>query len=107
MVAYFIEISKSLANFTNFFRGTYGSPRVAASASLPILMFRQLISAVNSAKNIKNCASRHKSMKLCMESVDGIRSQKPLRHTCWSLFLGSLQTGMGLQRKIIFFLQKY
>ena len=62
MVASYITILKSSSNFTNVFRGTYGSPRVAASISLPLLMFRQLISAVNSAKNIKNCASRHKSM---------------------------------------------
>ena len=33
-------------------------------------------------------------MKLYMESVRDIRSQKPLRPTLWSLFLGILQTGM-------------
>ena len=48
------------------------------------------------AKNIKNCASRRKSMKLYMESVHDIRSQKPTR---WSLLLGILQTGMGLHRE--------
>ena len=51
------------------------------------------------AKNIKNCASRRKSMKLYMESVHDIRSQKPLRPTRWSLLLGILQTGMGLHRE--------
>ena len=38
-------------------------------------------------------------MKRCIESVHDIRSQKPLRLTRWSLFLGVLQTGMGLHRK--------
>ena len=47
----------------------------------------------------KNFASRRKSMKRCIESVHDIRSQKPLRLTRWSLFLGVLQTGMGLHRK--------
>ena len=55
------------------------------------------------AKNIKNCASRRKSMKLYMESVHDLRSQKPLRPTLWSLLLGILQTGMGLHRKKNFF----
>ena len=45
-------------------------------------------------------------MKLCMESVSDIKSQKPQRLTRWSLFLGILQTGMGLDRKKKF-LQKY
>ena len=30
-----------------------------------------------------------------MENVHGIRSQKPLRLTCWTLFLGILQTRIG------------
>ena len=34
-----------------------------------------------------------------MESVHDIRSQQPLRPTHWSLFLGILQTGIGLHRK--------
>ena len=41
-----------------------------------------------------------------MESVHDIRSQKPLRPTRWSHFLGILQTGMGLHRKKKF-LQNY
>ena len=45
-------------------------------------------------------------MKLCMESAHDIKSQKPQRLTRWSLFLGILQTGMGLDRKKKF-LQKY
>ena len=45
-------------------------------------------------------------MKLCMESVSDIKSQKPQRLTRWPLFLGILQTGMGLDRKKKF-LQKY
>ena len=40
-------------------------------------------------------------MKLYMESVHDIRSQKPLRPTVWSLFLGILKTGMGLHWKKI------
>ena len=44
-------------------------------------------------------------MKLYMKSVYDIRSQKPLRHTHWSLLLGILQTGMGLHRKTFFFLK--
>ena len=51
------------------------------------------------AKNIKNCASRHKSMKLDMESVHDIRSRKPLRPIRWSFFLGILKTGMCLHMK--------
>ena len=31
---------KSSANFTNVFRGTYGNPRVAASISQSLLIFR-------------------------------------------------------------------
>ena len=38
-------------------------------------------------------------MKLYMESVHELRSQKPLKPTRWSLVLGILQTGMGLHRK--------
>ena len=38
-------------------------------------------------------------MKLYMESVHDLRSQKPLKPTRWSLVLGILQTGMGLHRK--------
>ena len=40
-----------------------------------------------------------------MESVKNhdIRSQKPLKPTRWPLFLGILQTGMGLHREKIFF----
>ena len=45
-----------------------------------------------------NCASRRKSMKLCMES-DHDRNQRPLRPTRWFLFLGILQIGMDLDRK--------
>ena len=44
-------------------------------------------------------------MKIYIESVHDIRSQKPLRPIRWSLFLGILQTGMGLYKKKI--LQKY
>ena len=40
-----------------------------------------------------------------MESVDDIRSQKPLRPTGYSLFLGILQTGIDVHRKNIFFLK--
>ena len=40
-----------------------------------------------------------------MESVHGI-GPKPLRPTCLSLFLGILQTEMGLHRKK-FFRQKF
>ena len=36
-------------------------------------------------------------------SVHEIWSQKPLRPTCWSLFLGILQTGMGLHWENVFF----
>ena len=45
-------------------------------------------------------------MKLCMESVYDVRSQKSLRLTRWSLFLGILLTGMGLHRKKKFFFFK-
>ena len=41
-------------------------------------------------------------MKLYMESVRDIRSQKPLRPTLWSLFLGILQTGMKKWENIFF-----
>ena len=51
------------------------------------------------AEHIKNCVSRRKNMKLCMESDLNIRSQKPLRLIPCSLFLGILQTGSGLNRK--------
>ena len=55
------------------------------------------------AEHIKNCASRRKNMKLCMESDLNIRSQKPLKLIPCSLFLGILQTGSGLNRKNSFF----
>ena len=38
-------------------------------------------------------------MKLYVESVHDIRSQKSLRPTRWSLLLGILKTGMDLHRK--------
>ena len=41
-------------------------------------------------------------MKLYMQHVHGIRSQKPLRPTRRPLFLGILQTGMDLHRKKFF-----
>ena len=40
MVVSYIKILKSSAKFTNVFKGTYESPRVAASISWPLLMFR-------------------------------------------------------------------
>ena len=41
-------------------------------------------------------------MKLYMESVRDVRSQKPLRPILWSLFLGILQTGMKKWEKFFF-----
>ena len=40
MVAYYIKMLVSSANFTNAFRGAFESPRVAASFSLSLPMFR-------------------------------------------------------------------
>ena len=50
----------------------------------------------------KKCASRGKSMKLCMEIVHDIRSKKSFRPTGWFFYLGILQTEVGLHRKKIF-----
>ena len=38
-----------------------------------------------------------------MEGVHDMRTQKQFRLARWSLFLGILQTGMGLDRKKNFF----
>ena len=40
MVASYIKILKFSGNFINVYRGAYESPRVAASISWPLLMFR-------------------------------------------------------------------
>ena len=60
-----------------------------------------------SAKNIKNCAPRLKSMRLCIVSIHDIRSQKPIRPTPMSFFLGTLHTGMNPNKKYSFFQKCY
>ena len=63
MAASYIKIIKSYVNFTNILIGTYECPRMAASISWPLLMFRCSLDAVDvvpSTRKVKMHGSEFK-----------------------------------------------